>query len=142
MGPDDLAVLLNVADDVFDHPIQPGYAEEFLRDPRHHIAVAIDDGLVVGFASAVHYLHPDAAPQLWINEVGVAETHLRRGLGKALLLRLFDVGRAERCQEAWVLTHRTNLAAMGLYLSVGGQEGADHESPGDEIVGYTFSLIA
>jgi hypothetical protein len=28
---------------------------------------------VVGFASAVHYVHPDKAPELWINEVGVAE---------------------------------------------------------------------
>ena len=139
LGPDDLPVLLNVADDVFDHPIQPEYAQEFLSDPRHHLAVAIDAGIVVGFASAVHYLHPDAAPQLWINEVGVADSHLRQGLGRALLRRLFDVGRSHHCTEAWVLTHRGNEAANALYRSLGGLDGADDESDG-ETVGYTFPL--
>ncbi len=72
-GDDD--VLMNVAADVFDNPVDAGLTREFLEDPRHHIAVAIDDGRVVGFASAVHYVHPDKPPQMWINEVAVAPTH-------------------------------------------------------------------
>ena len=59
LGPDDESVLKNVALGVFDGPIDPCLTREFLRDPRHHIAVSIDDGVVVGFASAVHYVHPD-----------------------------------------------------------------------------------
>ncbi len=50
----DTAVLDRVADDVFDGEVQPALAREFLDDPRHHLAVAIDDGVVVGFASGVH----------------------------------------------------------------------------------------
>src|SRR5713226_10560378 len=89
---------------------------EFLSDPRHHIAVAIDDGVVVGFASAVLYVHPDKPrPELWINEVGVAETHHRRGIAGKLLNALLDVGRDADCVEAWVLTDRSNEAAMALY---------------------------
>ena len=68
----DEAVLANVAPEVFDNPIDPQMTAEFLADPRHHIAVAIDGGVVVGFASGVHYVHPDKRPELWINEVGVA----------------------------------------------------------------------
>ena len=88
----DEAVLSNVAAGVFDNPIDPKLTAEFLADHRHHIAVAIDDGLVVGFASAVHYIHPDKLPELWINEVAFAPTYRRRGLGKAVLKALFEVG--------------------------------------------------
>ena len=135
----DEPVLMNVAAEVFDNPIDPDLTKEFLADPRHHLAVAIDDGLVVAFASAVHYIHPDKPPQLWINEVAVAPTHRCLGLGKSVLQALFEVGRAHRCTEAWVLTDRLNIAAMALYSSVGGTEGADDEGPTDSL-GYTFAL--
>ncbi len=92
LGPDDKGVLVNVAPDVFDGPIDPVLTRESLNDPRHHIVVAIHDEVVVGFASAVHYVHPDKAPQLWINEVAVAPPHRRRGLAQAMLRLLFDVG--------------------------------------------------
>jgi hypothetical protein len=52
----DAAVLDRVADDVFDGAIQPALAQEFLDDERRHLAVAIDDGVVVGFASAVRWV--------------------------------------------------------------------------------------
>ena len=136
----DESVLMNVAAGVFDNPIDAELTREFLEDPRHHIAVAIDDGLVVGFASGVHYIHPDKPPELWINEVAVAPTHRRRGLGTAVLKALLEVGRAHNCTVAWVLTDRTNVAAMALYSSVGGTEGADDTSPADAMLGYSFAL--
>lgn len=136
----DERILMNVALEVFDNPIDANFTREFLEDPRHHIAVAIDDGKVVGFASGVHYVHPDKAPQLWINEVGLAPPYRSRGLGKALLRALFEVGQAHNCEVAWVLTYRSNVAAMALYSSVGGIEGADDSGPSDLMVGYTFNI--
>lgn len=44
---------------VFDDPIIAKATSAFLADPRHHLVVAIASGTVVGFASAVHYVHPD-----------------------------------------------------------------------------------
>jgi ribosomal protein S18 acetylase RimI-like enzyme len=126
-------ILMNVAALVFDKPVDVGLTREFLEDPRHHIAVAIDDGLVVGFASGVHYIHPDKPAELWINEVAIAPTHRRRGLGKAVVRALLEVGRAHKCKVAWVLTDRSNVAATALYSSVGGTEGADE-------TGYSFPL--
>ncbi len=136
----DDGILMNVAPEVFDNAIDPELTREFLEDPRHHIAVAIDSGLVVGFASGVHYVHPDKRPELWINEIALAPTHRRRGLGKALLQALFEVGRTHRCTVAWVLTDRGNTAAMALYLSLGGTEGADDSCTSDSTLGYTFAL--
>jgi ribosomal protein S18 acetylase RimI-like enzyme len=135
LGTHDAAVLEHVDPDVFDDPIDARRAAEFLADPRHHLAVAVDDGLVVGFVSAVHYVHPDKArPELWINEVGVAETHRRRGLATRLLHAMFDVARRLGCAEAWVLTDRENTAAMRLYAAAGSTD-----LPTDHVM-FTFRL--
>lgn len=116
------SVLHRVAEDVFDGPVVPALAAEFLADPRHYICVAIDDGLVVGFASAVRYVHPDKPSELWVNEVGVSPRHQRRGVGKAVMSRLLSHARAEGCREAWVLTDEDNTAARALYGAAGGTE--------------------
>ena len=140
LGPGDEGVLQNVAQEVFDNPINPALTKEFLEDRHHHIAVAVDDGCVVGFASAVDYIHPDKSRELWINEVGVAPSHRGKGLGKAVLRALLEVGRAKGCQTAWVLTDRGNPGAMALYISVGGIEGVDDSGPTSAMIGYSFSI--
>jgi aminoglycoside 6'-N-acetyltransferase I len=122
LGAGDADVLARLAPDVFDDGIDSRWSAEFLADPRHHLAVAIDAGTVVGMASAVHYVHPDKRPELWINEVGVAATHRRCGIGKRLLQALFVRARALGCAEAWVLTDDDNTVARRLYASAGGVE--------------------
>jgi ribosomal protein S18 acetylase RimI-like enzyme len=114
-------VLDRVARGVFDEPIDRRRSAAFLADPRHHIAVAVEDGVVVGFATAVRYVNPDKPPELWINEVGVAARHRRRGCGRQLLRTLFEEGRRRGCVEAWVLTEPTNRPALGLYRKAGGK---------------------
>jgi GNAT superfamily N-acetyltransferase len=121
LGPGDGAVLSAIGTDVFDDALDQRATDEFLNDPRHHLVVAIDRGEVVGFASAVHYVHPDKPlPELWINEVGVATTHRGRGVATAILQRLLEAAREVGCVEAWVLTDRANEAALRLYKSSGG----------------------
>lgn len=119
----DAHYLRNVAVDVFDDPIVESSVQEFLADPRHRLVVARDNDLVVGFVSAVIYLHPDKpAPELWINEVGVAPTHQRQGIGKRLMQTVLEEAKRSGCTEAWVLTERDNAAAMTMYTSTGGTE--------------------
>jgi len=134
LGSSDATVLRNVASGVFDHDLNPALVAEFLRDERHHLAVAIEDGAVIGFASGVHYVHPDKPAELWINEVGVAPDHHRRGVGKAIIEALLQHAKALGCHEAWVLTDRTNHAAMRLYASTGG-----YEAPHDQVM-FTYFL--
>jgi ribosomal protein S18 acetylase RimI-like enzyme len=114
----DEPALGKVAPGLFDHPIDPGAARAFLADARHHIAVALDGDTVVAFASGIHYFHPDKpAPEMFVNEVGVAASHRRRGLGRAVVERLLDAARRTGCREAWVLTEPSNTAAMRLFAS-------------------------
>ncbi len=122
LGEADLALLERVSPDVFDAPISQRWAREFLADARHHLVVALEDDVVVGFAAAVHYVHPDAAPQLFINQVGVAPALQRHGVGTQLMHALFARGRELGCGEAWLGTEHDNLAARGLYRALGGIE--------------------
>jgi aminoglycoside 6'-N-acetyltransferase I len=130
----DHALLDNVAPDLFDEATDPHLVTEFLADPRHHLAAAIDAGQIVGFASGVHYVHPDKPSELWINEVGVAPSHQGRGIATSILKTLLQHATSLGCREAWVLTDRSNAAAMRLYASAGGEEG-----PRDQVM-FTFFL--
>jgi len=134
LGPDDAGVLDRVAPGVFDKPVRPTWCAEFLADPRHHLVVALDDGLVVGMASGVHYIHPDKAPQLFVNEVGVSTSHRGQGIGRRMLQRLVERATELGCTEAWVLTDADNLAANRLYAAAGA------EVPPSPCVMYTIRI--
>ena len=86
-----------VAPDVFDNAVDAVQLNRFVGDPRHILVVAIDDGLVVGMATAVEYFHPDKAPQLWINEVGVSPAY--RGRRMRTRRAVFLNACTERCVE-------------------------------------------
>ena len=134
LGSDESHVLDSLAPGVFDHGIDPRWRAEFFADPRHHLVVAIDDGRVVGMASGVHYVHPDKAPELWINEVGVSETHQGQGIGRRLLAVLLEHAVSLGCGEAWVLTSPNNAPAVRMYAAAGGVVGDE------PTVMFTFPL--
>lgn len=125
-----------VGEDLFDNAIDPSLLGEFLNDPRHHIVIADDDGLLVGFVSAVDYVHPDKPRQLFINEVAVASGHRRRGIGLQLMLMILEHARGLGCTEAWVLTDSGNEAANHLYLSSAPRQTVE---PTDQVL-YSFHL--
>jgi aminoglycoside 6'-N-acetyltransferase I len=130
----DVSVLERVAPGVFDHPVDRDCTAAFLADPHLHIAVAIEDEQVVGFASAVDYIHPDKPRAMWINEVAVAPGRRNAGIGAGVLRALLAKAQAIGCAEAWVLTDAGNGPAVALYESAGGQE----ERPGQRM--YAFAL--
>lgn len=132
----DDAVFQRVAEGVFDEEVAADLAAAFLRDERHHIAAAIDDGVLVGFASGVDYIHPDKGAELWVNEVGVAPSHQRRGLGRAVLTALLQHGRSIGCAAAWVLTESGNEAANALYRG----QTSPGESTSAPVVMHEFRL--
>jgi len=134
LNKDEAHLLKNVADDVFDNAIDATWSTEFFADERHHLAVALWDSQIIAMASALHYIHPDKAPELWINEVGVASAHQGKGIAKRLLHVLFEHAITLGCSEAWVLTEKDNVAAQKLYASVGGIEEAERP------VYFTFRL--
>ncbi len=130
----DLAVLEHVDAGVFDNPIRLELAAQYLANQSNLLAVAIQDGVVVGMASAMAYIHPDKPLQLFIGEVGVSQRCRGRGLGKRLMHTLLEHGCIIGCTEAWVATEEKNIPARALYTAVDGTEDSDHA------VVYTWQL--
>jgi ribosomal protein S18 acetylase RimI-like enzyme len=133
----EVAVLERVAPDVFDDQVNPHYAQEFMQDPRHHLAVAVTpEGLVIGMASGVHYLHPDKAPTMFINEVGVSAAWEGQGIGRRLVAALLHRASVLGCADAWTATEPDNHGAQALYTRCGGVK---DPSP---FVMFTFPVAA
>ena len=129
-------LLSNVAPEVFDCEIKPRYVQAFLEDPRHVMYIATEDQVVVGMASAVEYFHPDKPAQLWINEVGVALTHRRRGIGKRLIKALIAEAEDRKCAYAWLGTDADNTPAQKCFAAV-----PDGEAPQPFLL-YEWDLTA
>jgi len=118
LNSDNSDLLDRIGPEVFDNPIDQNQLQAFLKDERHFMVIAVDDGAVVGMASAVEYFHPDKPPQLWINEVGVASTHRKRGIGRSLVEKLKGIAKKRGCVYAWLGTDNENIAAQRCFGSV------------------------
>lgn len=115
---DSAYLLENIAEDVFDHAINPSSLNAFLDCPRHVMMLAVVEGQVVGMASAVQYFHPDKPPQLWINEIGVTPSQRNRGIGRQLIQSLIDKAKEMACQVAWLGTDEDNFAAQHCFNAI------------------------
>ncbi|UYN98727.1 MAG: GNAT family N-acetyltransferase [Devosia sp.] len=132
LGPEDAAILGNVAEDVFDEPIHPQRVAAYLAEPGHLMVVALDGDLVVGQCAGVVHRHPDKPDELYVDEVGTATSHLRQGIGRAMMAELFAWGREIGCVDAWLGTELDNAAANDFYRALGGDD--------DKIMYYEFKL--
>lgn len=125
LTPADLSVLSNVAEDVFDDPINQASAKAFLEDGNHFLVVAMDSArgnLVVGFASATRLLHPDKeAFELFVNEVGIAPDYRRKGIARAIMETLFAEAKNHRCNLGWLAVDEDNEGALAFYKAIGGK---------------------
>lgn len=118
-GTEDAALLANVAEDVFDHDIIEDRLRDFLNQPNHILCIAIAEGLVVGQARAAILQHPDKAPELFVDNVGVSPAFQRRGVASRLLEAVMQVGSTHDCAEIWVSTEPDNEPARALYGALG-----------------------
>lgn len=122
LGPDDLRLLLSVEDGLFDNTIDPIEAKAFLDDPMNWLVLSFDGDLAVGMGSATILRHPDKKPSLFINEIGVRESHQRRGIGKQVTQALIDKARQSGVHGVWLGTETDNVAALALYRSLDADE--------------------
>ncbi len=128
------SLLDDIDPDVFDHVVRRDLLSRFLGNEMNHLVVAVVDGVVVGMASAISYVHPDKPLSMFINEVGVASPHQQRGIGTGLVQFLLVHARTIGCEDAWVATEENNAAARALYSTTGGSE------QDDRAVVYTYRL--
>lgn len=111
----DAATLARGAE-LFDGLPAAGPASRFLRSGDHHLLFARDDAdQVVGFVSGVEVTHPDKGTEMFLYELGVAETARRQGVATALVKALETLAKEGGCYGMWVLCESDNLAALATY---------------------------
>lgn len=112
---------VKAAEDLFDDRVDLEATKRFLANDANELLIAYVDGDSAGFVSATELTHPDQArPELFLNEVGVADAYRGRGVGRALVERLWAVARDRGCRGMWVLTEEDNVAANKVYAAAGG----------------------
>jgi ribosomal protein S18 acetylase RimI-like enzyme len=70
--------------------------------------------------------HPDKGTEMFLYELGVADEHQGRGIGRALVSALADLASEHDCYGMWVLTDRDNPAALATYRAAGATGDDDH----------------
>ncbi|MEM6705855.1 MAG: GNAT family N-acetyltransferase [Acidobacteriota bacterium] len=134
--PNDVALFDNIAPEVYDEPVQPDRLEAYLAQPTNRLLLAIeetpDGDLVVGQCAAVLHLHPDKVTELYIDELGTASTHRRRGIGRRLTREMIAWGKELGCGEGWLGTELDNVPARSLYETLWDE--------GEKIVMYDFDI--
>ncbi|MCX4974364.1 GNAT family N-acetyltransferase [Streptomyces sp. NBC_00620] len=113
---------LTAAQDLFDQPVRPEWAQRFLAAQGHHLFLAYEDEGPVGFVSGVETLHPDKGNEMFLYELAVAEPFQRRGIGRALIRTLAAVARECGCYGMWVGVDTGNDVALAAYRSADGKD--------------------
>jgi len=131
LGPGDEAAVLALAEK------EPPDAARLLADERTFYLAAFDGDRPVGFVFAHELLRRHGDPtMLFVYDVGVDETHRRRGIATRLLRELGAIARERGIRTGFLLTNASNDPAMGLYRSLGG------ERPNDDDVMWDFDYTA
>ncbi len=115
IGAEDAQAFTHIADGVFDEPPVPHRIAAYLAEPGHLMVLAFDGDRVVGQVAAVIHCHLDKPTELYMDEVGVADAYLRRGIATGMVERMLAEGRARGCEECWVGTEPDNVPARALY---------------------------
>lgn len=116
---DDLPMLAAASSDLFDAPVTAARLSRYLAAPEHMMLIAFEDGFAIGQARGMIQHHPDRDPELYVETLGVAPRHRRRGVARTLVGGMLDWGRSMGCVAAWVGTELDNAPANALYRRLG-----------------------
>ena len=117
---------VKAAEHLFDDSVDLPATERFLADEANHLLIAYVEGEPAGFVSGTEIVHPDkAAPELFLNELGVDEAYRGRGIAKTLVGELWSLALRRGCRGMWVLTDEGNTAAQRVYVGAGGVRAAE-----------------
>jgi GNAT superfamily N-acetyltransferase len=89
-----------------------------------HALVGEEGGTLLGL---VHFLYhrstTDIAPICYLQDLFTAPEARGKGIGRALILRVYEHAKSSGAPEVYWQTHETNVAAMKLYDKVAGRSG-------------------
>jgi ribosomal protein S18 acetylase RimI-like enzyme len=129
---ENIGLLDNLAEDVFDATIDPRRLATYLEAGGHLLIVARSGEQVVGQVAAYVHHHVDQASDLYIDNLGVCPEFQRQGIARRLVDDMMAWGKEFGCEQAWIVTDTDNIAARNLYAG----RGAEAEA----IVMYSYAI--
>lgn len=121
VGASGLELACRAVGDVNGHaPVDATALAAFLEDDASYLLVAEVDGAAVGSLIGHRLPTPHARrPHLLLYEIDVAHAWRRQGIGRRLVEAFLQEARAVDARGVWVVTNRSNVAAMELYRACG-----------------------
>jgi len=104
-----------------DHKnVTADHMRHFLEEDKNVLILALKDHSPVGFALAYLLDRVDRNQTMMLfYEIVVSEQHRRQGFGTGMVNQLKKIGHDLNVMEIWVLTNKSNSAAINLYESTG-----------------------
>jgi ribosomal protein S18 acetylase RimI-like enzyme len=119
----DEALLGRLNHDWPDEPWVLEQAQAFVANPDNLLLLATTPDLICGIVIAHRLQRLDALrAEVLLYSIDVHETMQRRGIGRALVDATTAWAREIGADNTWVLTERSNHAAMALYRAAGGTD--------------------
>jgi len=101
---------------------------KFFLDNKNIILIAISNNKIVGYLYAYLLDSIDIdLPKMFLYSIDVIKDYREKGIGKALISRLKIIAKERKCSEIFVITNKSNKAAINLYHSSKGIFEADDD---------------
>lgn len=119
----DKALLTRLNQDWPDEPWARDQAAAFVANPDNLLLLATTPDLICGIVIAHRLQRLDTLrAEVLLYSIDVHETMRRQGIGHALVEATIAWARELGADCTWVLTERSNHAAMALYRAAGGSD--------------------
>ncbi len=94
--------------------------QTFLNNSMNYLILAKENDMIIGILRA-HYMPrlDDKKASILLYEIDVHPEHRQEGVGTALIEKLKEIASNEGIHEIWVVTNKSNEAAMVLYKTTG-----------------------
>ena len=110
-----------IANNFPEHQFVAANVEKFFKDSENILLIARTDKVISGITIAYYLERLDKpAAQIFLDSIDVHPKFKRQGIGTRMIEKLKVLGKEKGATELWVLTNRSNEAAMALYASTGG----------------------
>jgi GNAT superfamily N-acetyltransferase len=89
-----------------------------------HALVAVDAGILLGLAHFLYHRSTiQVAPTCYLQDLFTSHASRGRGIGRALILAVYEQAKIAGSPRVYWQTHETNAAAMNLYDKVAEKSG-------------------
>lgn len=96
---------------------------KFLGNNDNWFYIALSEGRVCGYAIAYVQRRIDTdSNMICLYEIGTLRSYRKMGIGKFIINRIIEDGKAEGAYKIWIPTNTSNKAACALYRSIGARE--------------------